>query len=204
MANIVYVLKNEAMPGIIKIGLTDQVLGQRVRQLDTTGVPLPFEVFIAVATEKPMKEVEDALHEAFGDVRVRRSREFFRIAPERTVKLLRLLGTDVTPSQDFVDTPDDQRALDEARTRRPVFNFEMVGIPVGAVLTFDYDETITCIVADRRKVTYQGMTTSLNDASLKALATKGYVWKAVQGPAVWLYEGETLDERRSRLESPEE
>lgn len=204
MANNIYILTNEAMPGMVKIGLTDQSIDERRRQLDTTGVPLPFQVFRVFETEKPMQEVEEALHDAFEDVRVRRNREFFRIAPERVVKLLLLLGKDVTPGHDSIDSPDDQRALEEARARRPVFNFDMVGIPIGAVLTFDYDPNITCRVADRRKVNYNGSITSLNDASLKALATKGYNWQSVQGPAVWLYEGETLLEIRNRLESPED
>jgi hypothetical protein len=204
MENIVYVLINEAMPGYIKISMTDQSLEQRVRQLDTTGIPMPFEVFIAVSTTLPKDKVEAALHDAFRDVRVRSTREFFKLAPERTVKILRLLGTDVTPNKDFVESAEDQRVLEEARTRRPIFNFDMVGIPVGAVLTFDYDETIICTVADKRKVDFKGKVTSLNDASLQALEMKGYRWKAVQGPAVWLYEGETLLDRRTKLESAEQ
>ena len=44
---IVYILTNEAMPGYVKIGRTDGDLASRVRQPDSTGVPLPFEVFYA-------------------------------------------------------------------------------------------------------------------------------------------------------------
>ena len=39
---IVYILTNEAMPGYVKIGRTDGDLAGRVRQLNSTGVPLPF------------------------------------------------------------------------------------------------------------------------------------------------------------------
>ena len=44
----VYVLTNQAMPGYAKIGLTraDDV-NVRLKQLDTTSVPLPFECVYA-------------------------------------------------------------------------------------------------------------------------------------------------------------
>lgn len=41
---IVYVLSNEAMPGLVKIGRTNRDdLEVRLRELYTTGVPLPFK-----------------------------------------------------------------------------------------------------------------------------------------------------------------
>ena len=45
MLQIVYVLTNPAMPGLVKIGKTyaDDV-GLRLGQLYTTGVPLPFDL----------------------------------------------------------------------------------------------------------------------------------------------------------------
>jgi len=48
---IVYVLINPAMPGLIKIGRTNQEdVKYRMSQLYTTGVPLPFEcVYAATA-----------------------------------------------------------------------------------------------------------------------------------------------------------
>ena len=47
MPEIVYILTNEAMPGLIKIGRTNGEVSERVRQLDTTPIPLPFECFYA-------------------------------------------------------------------------------------------------------------------------------------------------------------
>jgi hypothetical protein len=43
MAEIVYVLTNEAMPGLVKIGLSTDSIEIRLTQLRShTGVPLPF------------------------------------------------------------------------------------------------------------------------------------------------------------------
>ncbi|HEX5517973.1 MAG TPA: GIY-YIG nuclease family protein, partial [Pseudolabrys sp.] len=90
MTDIVYVLTNEAMPGLVKIGSTIDDLATRVRALFGTGVPLPFEIFYACEV-KDCRFVEKQMHDAFGDHRISKSREFFRIAPER-VKAALLIG----------------------------------------------------------------------------------------------------------------
>jgi hypothetical protein len=69
MAEIVYVLTNEAMPGLIKIGRTSADLASRIRGLYQTGVPLPFELYYACEVQNSAF-VETQLHEAFGDHRV--------------------------------------------------------------------------------------------------------------------------------------
>ena len=51
MPNIVYVLTNPAMPGIVKIGMTEREdVQRRMTELYSTGVPLPFECVIARQT----------------------------------------------------------------------------------------------------------------------------------------------------------
>lgn len=194
--NIIYVLINEAMPGYVKIGRTNN-LEQRIRSLDTTGLPLPFECFYA-CTVKDSLFVEKQLHDAFADHRVRSSREFFEISPERAVSALKLAQIDnVTPKKDFVETQEDQQALNQARKRRAVFNFKMVNIPIGAELTFTNDENIKVKVADNRNVEFNGEVMSISSAAQKALNVE---WPT-NGSIYWMYQGETLDERRKRVES---
>jgi hypothetical protein len=203
MGEIVYILINEAMPGYTKIGRTSN-LEQRLRSLDNTTAPLPFECFHA-ATVPDATFVERQLFEAFGEHRVRSNREYFRVSPERVAAALRLAQIeDVTPVRDYVETEEDRRALDAARQRRSVFNFEMVNIPVGAVLNFTRDDAVTCTVVDKRRVNFNGQVVSLSLAAQQALANTGINWKAVQGPLFWEYEGETLDERRTRYEEAED
>ena len=184
------------MPGYVKIGRTTN-LEQRIRSLDTTGVPLPFECFYA-CTVRDSIFVERQLHDAFLDHRVRSSREFFEIAPERALSALKLAEIEnVTPKKDFVESVEDQQALNQARTRRAMFNFEMVKIPIGSELVFINDENVKIKVIDNRSVEFNGQITSLSKAAQIAL---GVEWPA-QGPIYWLYEGETLDERRRRMEN---
>ena len=124
MPNIVYVLTNPAMPGIVKIGMTDKPdVQRRMGELYTTGVPLPFDCVIAREIEdREAAEIERALHMAFGPNRVNPSREFFQMEPEQVGVLLRVMpGRDVTPKdsdQSAELQPDDREASSEFKRRQ--------------------------------------------------------------------------------------
>ena len=197
MSNIVYILTNEAMPDLIKIGMTSMSLEQRVAELSRpTGVPLPFDVYYAVEVEN-MREVEDALHDAFLDMRINPKREFFKLNPERVVSILKLFAKkDVTPLNDITDSEEEKEALEHARKLRPKFNFEKVGIPAGSEIIFARNENIKAKVISEYKVEYNGEIFSLAPLSQKLL---GYS-RLVQGALYWKYENEILAQRRIRLE----
>ena len=199
MKEIIYILINESMPGYVKIGRTTN-LEQRIRSLDTTGVPLPFECFYA-CTVNDSNFVEKHLHDTFLDHRVRSSREFFEVSPDRVLSALKLAEIEnVTPKKDFVESEEDQQALNQARiTRRAAFNFKMINVPVGAELSFIKDENIKAKVVDNKSVLLNGEVLSVSNAAQKLLNVE---WPA-QGPIYWMYDGETLDERRKRLENEE-
>ena len=124
MPNIVYVLTNPAMPGMVKIGMTDRPdVQRRMNELYSTGVPLPFECVIARQIEdREAAEIENALHVAFGPYRINTSREFFEIDPEQAGALLQVMpGHDVTPrpsEQDAELPPEDREAVSEYKKRR--------------------------------------------------------------------------------------
>lgn len=199
MNGIIYILINEAMPGCVKIGKTTTSVEQRTLELSrSSAVPLPFECYYAARVAN-MNEVELALHDAFGDHRTNPRREFFNISPERVVAILKLLTLeDVTPSRDAgVESKEDAIAIERARKRRSAFNFKMVDIPAGAELKFIRDENVTCIVApDQKHVIFDNREMSSSEAA--ALVLRSAWWP--QGPGYWTYNGETLDERRMRLE----
>ena len=85
MPNIVYTLTNQAMPGLVKIGMTDRDdVRRRMSDLYTTRVPMPFECVAAREIDyQDAQRVESALHTVFGPNRVNASREFFQIDPEQ-------------------------------------------------------------------------------------------------------------------------
>lgn len=200
MSEIIYILINEAMPGYVKIGKTSTSLEQRIKELSSsTSIPLPFSCFYA-CTVKDSNFVEHQLHDAFDNNRINPRREFFQIAPERVVAALKLAEIEnITPKKDIVENKEDQQALNEARARRAPFRFDMVGIPAGSEISFSRDENIKARVIDNRFIELEGEKTRLSDSAQKLL---GVEWPA-QGPLYWMYEGETLDERRRRIESEE-
>ena len=128
MPNIVYVLTNPAMQGIVKIGMTDRPdVQRRMRELFTTGVPLPFDCVIAREIEdREATEIERALHIAFGPYRVNSSREFFEVEPEQVEVLLRVMpGRDVTPGhadQPSEIQPEDIEASAHFKRRQSLTN----------------------------------------------------------------------------------
>ncbi len=201
MNEIIYILTNEAMPGYVKIGKTNNDLEQRVRDLSaSTSIPLSFTVFYA-CTVKDAHFVEYQLHDAFDDNRVNPKREFFSVAPERVVAALKLAEIEnITPQKDIIESKEDQNALNDARKIRGRFNFEMVKIPIGAEMYFSRDENIKAKVIDTHGVNsieFNGKKTNLSQSAQKIL---GYKY-GVAGTDYWMYDGETLDERRRRFES---
>ncbi len=190
--SIVYILTNEAMPGYIKIGRTDTSVQQRMRELDKTSVPLPFQCYYAARVEDDIK-LERTLHTAFGDHRVRSSREFFRLDPYRAKVIIELLATeDVTPREDMFEDVESAEAVERATRSRGRYNFSENGVPVGAVLEYASDPAITCQVADESNVLFNGQLTSLSKAAVLANASRGGKARALTGPIWWLYQGETL------------
>lgn len=204
MSEIIYILTNPVIPDLIKIGRTIN-LEERVRSLSShSGVPVPFEVYYACVVSNSVK-VEKHLHDGFGDHRVNPKREFFRINPERVLSILKLVALeDVTPNNDYVENKEEQQSLNKERSRRSNFTFSSVEISVGSVLHFVRDENITVKVVDDRNVEFEGEITSLTQSSLKLL-NRDHGWNStsVTGPRYWVYENETLSERRLRLENEE-
>ena len=73
----------------------------------------------------------------------------------------------------------------------------MAEIPIGSELSYINDESIKSKVIDNKLIEMDGEITSLSASAQKLL---GYPYQ-VQGTVYWMFEGETLDERRRRLES---
>ena len=200
----VYILTNEAMPGYIKIGLTENLVSERVVQLDNTSVALPFQCYYAARVDDN-RRIERALHTAFGDFRVRPNREFFKIDPYKVKAILEVLALeDVTPKNELVASAEDAQALRTVGIKAGRFRFSSAGIPIGAKLNFVKDLNLTAIVDEDSWVVFAGEKHSLTTAALEALKKCGYNWSSVQGPEYWLYNGESVGSFRARQREFEE
>ena len=171
-----------------------------MKELDNTSTPLPFECAYAVEVDNP-EEVELLLHDAFKDGRTRSTREFFEVSPERIITALRLTkGNDVTPGIDIVEDEESRRALARTNKMREAFNFSMVDIVPGTVLTFTRDPSQTCEVLTNRTVLFEGEETSLSASAVVLLKRIGWNANHAAGPRFWCLEGEPVNELRKRIE----
>lgn len=194
MNQIVYILKNESMPEYVKIGFTHGDVKERLKQLDRTGVPLPFEVYYAAMVEDAEKE-EKWLHSIFADRRARNNREFFKMNPE--LAALALKRVEITETKiDSGLTPEQEKEVDSVKERRSRFHFAQYGIPVGSKLTFTRDSSIVAEVVDNDKIKINGKINSLSNFAKELL---GYQ-RQPQGTLYFEYEDEILDDRRRRMD----
>ena len=74
----VYVCRNPSMPNVTKIGHTKNKPEIRMKQLYTTGVPVPFELVGCVRVKDP-KRLEEHIHDILDPVRTNPQREFFEL-----------------------------------------------------------------------------------------------------------------------------
>ena len=211
---IVYVMTNEGMPELVKVGRTKNLKSRR-QVLYTTGVPFPFVVHHAVAVDDAAK-VEQLVLEAFSDHRVNKRREFLEVAPEKVVAVMNLTGiAGKEVDENYVMrgqsgkqekpqtteiTRDDIQASAKHAQRRPNFRFDWMKIPVDAILTFESRDDITAKVTGNKEVEYKERKMTLSKAAesvftdvFKKPGPRSGLWH-------WKYDGEILNERRNRME----
>jgi hypothetical protein len=190
---VVYVISNPAMPGLVKIGFTAQEDAKaRIEQLYSSGVPVPFKLEFACRVENA-EEVERALHRAFAPNRINSKREFFQIEADQAIAILKLLHNEDATS-DVAEQPTilDQESIvaaDQLQSRRPNLNFEEMGIPTGSILHSTHSEATVTVVGPR-KVVLNNEEMSLTAATRQTL---GLEYSVAPGPH-WMFGGKILRE----------
>lgn len=188
---IVYVLSNEGMPNLIKIGKTQRKdLQARMSELYSTGVPFPFECLWA-GEVKDCTRIEAIIHNAFRDKRVNPKREFFNVAPDQVIPLLKELSineltTAVEEALASNVTEEEKNATKQFH--RPKLNFEEMNIPMDATLVYVKDPDITVKVVSPNKVLYNSEEYSLSALTKELLDLPYYV----KPTRYWIYEGKNL------------
>ena len=116
-----YILRNEAMPGLLKIGYSVKVPTERVDELFTTGVPEPFQLAYYCLVDDA-KELEFSIHRNLSTFRHRGNREFFRIDLEAAVQAITSLCS-----------PEYQWADDWTLSKEPSVAGESARAPVSEI-----------------------------------------------------------------------
>jgi hypothetical protein len=129
----VYVIRNKAMPGLVKVGFSTKDPTLRAKELANTGTPHPYEVIYDALVEEP-RRVEASVH-SFLHMH-REGREWFRCSAAVAVNAIRqnaetLLGERVAVAEackvqetnvvaDTPDTPDTIKHCFYANCPNPV------------------------------------------------------------------------------------
>ncbi len=213
MRGKIYILTNDAMPDYIKIGFTgaDDV-EVRMKQLDTTGLPLPFRLYACVEVENA-QQLERLAHDVFAHHRARSSREFFLMEPETAVRYLKAVSLNdpgarwIAANQQMID--ETGRQVSESQVNRPRvsnFNFSSVEVPLGSTIEFVRNPGITATVVGDTEVEFEGSRTKLSPLVRLLLERMGEANQsgAYAGPRYFTFEDEILADRRRRLTEPEE
>lgn len=95
----IYILSNECMPGIYKIGMTTNSPEQRAREISSsTGIPVPFTVVAAFHSKNPSQD-ERMVHDGWAKHRINQSREFFRLTDQELEDAIHEISSIVGPER---------------------------------------------------------------------------------------------------------
>ncbi len=165
----VYILTNPSFKeDWVKIGKSARPVDIRSKELDNTAVPLPFEIFAPMKTCK-YNEVEKLVHKTIDrltDLRIRQNREFFNVAPQMALDILRDIAKAIDDAEVILyheNKPVLNEVTIEAKKRevkRSRFRFSMCGIKIGEPITF-IPTGLEVKVASDDAIEYEGSTLSV-------------------------------------------
>ncbi len=176
-----YIITNISMPGICKVGITDDV-GKRLKNLNSkTEVPTRFQVYEIFDLGNKAQLMEQLILDSFADKRVNMRREFLEIHPEVLCEFVK----------------KNKRKLKEEKVQKGLF--AKLGISNGEILHFTEGgkvyKDITAKTSKGRRVIYRGKEMSMSDAAVKVLNNFfGKKWTAARGTVYWSYKGRTIRE----------
>lgn len=222
----VYILTNPSFrEDWIKIGKSSKPVNVRSKELDNTAIPLPFEIYATMETSMYHK-AERFLHrqiDKLTSLRIRKSREFFNIPPEKALSILEdfadLFSDAVIvryrDNQPILPEPPAEKATEIAPTEsepiseepkrpRARFLFSMIGLKVGQLIEF-IPTGVQVEIANDHQVRYKGELYSLSKLTAILMPeekrnTSGHY----QGPLYFSYQGKTLNAIRLALEKEDE
>ncbi|MDB4646527.1 GIY-YIG nuclease family protein [Akkermansiaceae bacterium] len=112
----VYVITNESMPGLVKVGVTKNRPEHRAKELDETGSPTPYKVETAFLFSKAAERIEKKGHALLADVRVRGNREWFKASPKyAALKILDAsfhVGSEIFKIEPKLSIPEEMADLE--------------------------------------------------------------------------------------------
>ena len=113
MKGWVYVLSNESLDGLVKIGFSTKDPQSRAKELSgDTGVPTPFIVEYEMLVEDP-HSCEQRAHDLLDDKRVNQRREFFRCSVNDAIESAKQCVDSEIIFEKFRDEPEGRMTVEE-------------------------------------------------------------------------------------------
>ncbi|MBR0465582.1 GIY-YIG nuclease family protein [Candidatus Saccharibacteria bacterium] len=229
MNGYVYILTNPSFrDDWVKIGKSSRPVNIRSKELDNTAVPLPFEIYAVLKTEK-YDEAEKQIHHLIDivnpDMRIRKGREFFNVTPEKALSIFRecartlddasietynnrLNSESILKEHNSDDSCGQSNKIPDNQNTRVVtkakLTFRLLRIPIGAELSFSENDAVKATVVNETNVIelQDGTKATLSRAVAIVKRRLGTATssEAYQGGAYWLYKGQRLTTIRNQIE----
>ena len=229
MNGYVYILTNPSFrDDWVKIGKSSRPVNIRSKELDNTAVPLPFEIYAVLKTEK-YDEAEKQIHHLIDivnpDMRIRKGREFFNVTPEKALSIFRecartlddasietynnrLNSESILKEHNSDDSCGQSNKIPDTQNTRVVtkakLTFRLLRIPIGAELSFSENDAVKATVVNETNVIelQDGTKATLSRAVAIVKRRLGTATssEAYQGGAYWLYKGQRLTTIRNQIE----
>ena len=229
MNGYVYILTNPSFrDDWVKIGKSSRPVNIRSKELDNTAVPLPFEIYAVLKTEK-YDEAEKQIHHLIDivnpDMRIRKVREFFNVTPEKALSIFRecartlddasietynnrLNSESILKEHNSDDSCGQSNKIPDNQNTRVVtkakLTFRLLRIPIGAELSFSENDAVKATVVNETNVIelQDGTKATLSRAVAIVKRRLGTATssEAYQGGAYWLYKGQRLTTIRNQIE----
>ena len=120
MIGFIYIMSNPAHPGLLKIGQTSKDPNVRRRELNSTGVPEDFVLEYRVLAED-YQRLEKEIHQKLKKYRLRTDKEFFEIAVEKAISILReVAGDRIEYEKIFYVSPEEVERVKEDKKQEKI------------------------------------------------------------------------------------
>ena len=196
----VYIATNPCFEEI-KIGSSKNP-EKRIKELDKTGTPLPFDIFAKLKTSK-YKEVEKLVIKTLDeltDSRLRSNREFFNIKPEIALSILNDIAKTLDDTEIIIPATRTKEMNNKVNKRRSNFKFTMIGISIGEKIIFTPTGQEVKVVSEN-KVEYENEIYSLSGFTKKYIPIdKRILSNHYDGPKYFTYKGKVLKILRKERE----
>lgn len=111
-----YCFSNQAMPGILKVGMTEQTPDMSLFEANCSVIPMPYKIEFAKKVLNSKKK-ETTLHNLLSKYKEKINDNFFRVSPEEVKEFVDLIDGELwvkCPEEEHEDEEDNQTTISKS------------------------------------------------------------------------------------------